>query len=561
MTTATDSASTVLGTYSYDAMARRTNLAYANGASMAYGYDDASDLTSLTDGFVNTAKKVNYTLAYTPARQLASETISKTPYAYQPSQGTDSYGAVNAVNQYASFTPAGGSALTQSYETNGNLIGDGTWTYGYDPENRMVLADKSGSSNSYAYDPTGRRQSKNAGGTVTNFLWDGDDLIAEYDGSGNVQRRYVPGPAINSPIVYEACSGTNCSTPTLEYYHTDHHGSVVAMSDATGNPAAGENQYSYDAYGVSSMATTGQPFRYVGMYLDAETGLYQDRARVYSTRNGRFLQNDPVGYKDDLDLYTYVADDPADHVDPSGLEMGAVYQRDLLGGQLPPRGDGNLVDTLNSGAQTLSNWGDAAAGLPPPEDPPLPGPPLPKLPAGAYAQITSQDIDPVTGQNVGDGTTVAEYRGQNGMDANKAGSQFGNYGSWTYGRSGRFAWKMANYHGVEGRIGVGLVVNYTGSRRVQWRQQYRVQSPFGDTGWTHDGDYPYYDSSNRLHLPVNAFWDTPTLGAGTGNYNVNWSAEDQVIDLETGRVIYTFTWGFSTNANGVITQKPPEFSK
>jgi RHS repeat-associated protein len=161
---------------------------------------------------------------------------------------------------------------------------------------------------------------KTVGSTVTAFLSDGDDEIAEYDGtSANVLRRFVPGPAINEPIAYENCSGAtapNCSGAAAtgvvtEYYHTDHHGSVIAMSDATGNPSTTESNYTYDAYGNSpGMTTTGQPFRYVGMYFDAETGLYADRARVYSPALGRFLQNDPIGYKDNVDLYIYADDDP-----------------------------------------------------------------------------------------------------------------------------------------------------------------------------------------------------------------------------------------------------------
>jgi RHS repeat-associated protein len=94
------------------------------------------------------------------------------------------------------------------------------------------------------------------------------------------------------------------------------------MSDATGNPSTTESNYTYDTYGNSpGMTTTGQPFRYVGMYYDAETGLYADRARVYSPALGRFLQTDPIGYKDDIDLYTYTGDNPTNKIDTSGLYM------------------------------------------------------------------------------------------------------------------------------------------------------------------------------------------------------------------------------------------------
>jgi RHS repeat-associated protein len=54
------------------------------------------------------------------------------------------------------------------------------------------------------------------------------------------------------------------------------------------------------------------------MRLDAETGLYYDRARFYSSSLGRFLQTDPVGYAADLNLYAYVGNDPTDKTDPSG---------------------------------------------------------------------------------------------------------------------------------------------------------------------------------------------------------------------------------------------------
>jgi len=46
--------------------------------------------------------------------------------------------------------------------------------------------------------------------------------------------------------------------------------------------------------------------------------LYYYRARYYSPRIGRFLQTDPIGTKDDLDLYTYVGNDPLDKTDPTG---------------------------------------------------------------------------------------------------------------------------------------------------------------------------------------------------------------------------------------------------
>jgi RHS repeat-associated protein len=117
----------------------------------------------------------------------------------------------------------------------------------------------------------------------------------------------------------------------LTYFHVNHEGSVMAMTDTAGNSsgcAAGVNcqRLAYDEYGnLSSISTgTGEPYRLTGRRFDAETGMYYYRARYYTPDLGRFMQMDPVGSKDDLKLYAYVGNDPLNESDPSGqYECGA----------------------------------------------------------------------------------------------------------------------------------------------------------------------------------------------------------------------------------------------
>jgi RHS repeat-associated protein len=180
----------------------------------------------------------------------------------------------------------------------------------------LVTAAVNGSTTatiSYDYDGLGRRVMKTVGGVVTQYLLDGDEEIAELDGSGNLLRRYITGPAVDDRIA--RAEGSATSNPTKYYYHTNHQGSVLASTDASGNPI---QQIAYDEYGNSASAATGEPFRYTGRRFDPETGLYYYRARYYSPTLGRFLQADPVGYRDDLNLYAYTGNDPLNGTDSSG---------------------------------------------------------------------------------------------------------------------------------------------------------------------------------------------------------------------------------------------------
>jgi RHS repeat-associated protein len=122
-----------------------------------------------------------------------------------------------------------------------------------------------------------------------------------------------------------------------------------------------------------------------GQVFDAETGLFHNGYRDYDPSVGRYLEPDPLGLAGGLHLYTYAANDPLSHADPTGLfvDEGGAYLAPLVvvagvaaAATAPawavPVAIGTAIVAVGSAIYLTMASDSEAAAVPSPSPPPAP---------------------------------------------------------------------------------------------------------------------------------------------------------------------------------------------
>ncbi|MFK0288447.1 DUF6531 domain-containing protein [Streptomyces sp. NPDC090499] len=373
-------------TYAYDAAGELKTTSRSDGPTTTRDYDPAGDLTHLTHSLGSTTlaeQTVAWNQSGAPERVTTTrgDTTTTALYSY------DGTGAVAGICLPTTGTTctADSPSTTYSYDEDGNRSttitanqgsGDKTTTYQYDKDDRPTTETTSGATTTYTYDDNGNlaRQVSPAGTRSFTYRLDGNLTATTledsrtvgytYDESGNRTSQSVAGTknatwtwdtlgGLSTRIDETTAAGTtthqwwtdptdSLGTATLDtagsddptWLLGDYQGTITDTADTTGLTGTA----TYDPYGEPLTTPTGtftaNPLRFHGQYLDTTTGLYDIRARDYTSATGRFTTPDPqpaAAGAAFTDTYHYGYNRPTTLTDPSGqcailcsIAVGAV---------------------------------------------------------------------------------------------------------------------------------------------------------------------------------------------------------------------------------------------
>ena len=347
-------------TLTYDLANRVSALSDVNN-NVTFGYDAIDRLTQVTGG---------------PADQMFQYSLNGSRLKLTQGSSVTTYSYVSGTNRLSSYN--GPNPKTYTYDADGSPTGDGVHTYIYDARNRLVAVD-GGTTATYAINDLGQRVRKtalvseqpgdaNGDGAIdsadftlvlnvilqqatptgdadcnrdnqvnvqdlvcinqaiasgtsqsdieTNFVYDEhDEMIGEYDAQGN---------PIEDTVYFNGMPVATVQSHAVYYVYSDHLGAPRAITNTANtvlwrwdSTAFGETAPNEDADGDGNRFAYN--LRFPGQYSDQETGLYYNYFRDYDPGAGRYVESDPMGLRGSLNTYSYVANDPANFIDPRGL--------------------------------------------------------------------------------------------------------------------------------------------------------------------------------------------------------------------------------------------------
>ena len=273
----------------------------AGGATRFQGTTDRPVLSNITVDGGGVTMNDSRSFSANPVLSSGSESVAIS--------ATAGGGSGTTTNNYK-FEVIGSASQTLTFDANGNMTSDGTNTWSWDAENRLIQITypSSGNNTQFTYDPFGRnvKIEERTSGSVTatrQFIWHGNDRREERDASGALVKQFFSRGQRNGSTNF--------------FYAKDHLGSIRGLTD---NSGVSQASYSFDPYGrvTKLQETVPSDFGFAGYYLHARSGLNLTVSRAYSAELSRWISRDPIAERGSLNLYGYVSNNPLSFVDPLG---------------------------------------------------------------------------------------------------------------------------------------------------------------------------------------------------------------------------------------------------
>lgn len=295
-----------------------------NQTKVTYEYDEASRLYRIVDKKADGSIICSYTYVLDNLGNIKSATVNEPLLSLYNQSKEVVYNYDKKTNQLLSD-----GSNSYIYDSKGNRtkkIGNETFTYAWSAENMLSRIDKGSESIEYRYDGLKNRVARISGDQETRYVLDVSKnmshVLAESDSTNQIKTYYIYGIGLISSVSSDGSE--------IRYFHYNSRGDTIALSDENGRVT---DKYVYDEFGriLDSEGSTFNPFKFVGQFgvMDEGGGLYFMRARYFDANYGVFLSEDPYGFSDNWNLYSYVNQNPINKIDPHGLYSLKIFLDDL----------------------------------------------------------------------------------------------------------------------------------------------------------------------------------------------------------------------------------------
>ena len=276
--------------------------------------------------------------------------IGARSYSYDPlgnlksktGVGSYTYGQ-NGAGPHA-VTAVGG--LRYRYDANGNQTGGAGRTITYTSFNKAGTISRAGVTYTYDYGADHHRIRQTGPGHSTVYinprLDSGAHFESERRGPQVEDKHYIyaNGEVVALHVQTHPASQSANITATTRYLHSDHLGSIVAITDEAGQLL---ESFGYSPFGARRSANGSTPtgiltstlthHGYTGHEMLDDFGLIHANARLYDPKLGRFLNADPTiqfpGNLQSYNRYSYTLNNPLSFTDPSGLGLFSKIKKKL----------------------------------------------------------------------------------------------------------------------------------------------------------------------------------------------------------------------------------------